>query len=107
MPNSEKLRLFIERVMDLNVLRMGGASAGIIGASGTDNVILNNLKRSTVAFAREYSRPTSSQLELVGLSQDIYGYLQTLQVTYTLSETEADGLMDELQALMNKSSGKK
>jgi hypothetical protein len=103
MPNTKKLALFIKRVMDINVLRMGGASAGIIGSSGTDNIVLNNLKKSTLAFAREYSKPTSNQDELIRLSQDMYGYLRTLQVTYTLSEEEVDGLMDELQELISGS----
>ncbi len=89
--------------MNINVTRMGGASAGIIGSSSTDNIVLNNLKKSTLAFAREYSKPTSNQNELVRLSQDIYGYLRTLQVTSTLSEEEVDGLMDELQALISGS----
>ena len=90
--------------MNIKVLRMGGASAGIIGASGTDDVVLNSLKKSSVGFAREYNKPTPSQDVLVGLSKEIYGYLRTLQVTYTISEEEVDGLMDELQALINKSS---
>ena len=104
MPDSEKLALFIEKVMNINVLRMGGASAGIIGASGTDNMVLNSLKKSSAAFAREYSKPISNQHELVGLSRDIYGYLRTLQVTYTLSEVDVDGLMDQLKVLLGKSS---
>ena len=105
MPNSSELELFIETVMSINVLRMGGASAGIIGSTGTDNVVLNNLKKSAAAFAREYSKPASDQHELMGLSQEIYGYLRTLQVTDTISEEEVDKLMDELQTLINKSLG--
>jgi hypothetical protein len=90
--------------MSINVLRMGGAFAGIIGSSGTDSIVLNNLKKGAVTFARAYSKPVPSRDELVGLSGEICGYLQTLQLTYALSKEEADRLMDQLQLLMDKSS---
>jgi hypothetical protein len=102
MSASVELDSFIERIMHVNVLRMGGAAAGIMGAAGGDAVILNKLKRSAIAFAREYCKPTPSPDELTQVSQEMYGYLQTLQLTYTLSEKEADKLMDELQALLDR-----
>jgi len=99
MSSSAKLDLFIERVMRVNIMRMGGAFGGIFGFSSTESEIINNLKKSTIAFACEYSKPTPNQDELIQLSQEIYGCLQTLQLTYTLSEKEANDLIDELQML--------
>lgn len=83
---------------------MGGASAGIMGSSGTDNDIVNNLKKSAIAFAREYGKPTSNHDELTRLSQEITGYLRTLPLTYTLSEEEVEKLINELQMLVDKPS---
>jgi len=78
---------------------MGGAFAGIMGVSGADNQILTKLKRTAVAYANEYSRPSPDKAELNKLSGDMYGCLQTLQLTYTLTEKEAMSLTDELQIL--------
>jgi hypothetical protein len=102
MPNSPELTLFIQHIMSISVLRMGGAFAGIVGSSNTDNVVLDSLKKNALDFGREYSKPVPGHNQLVELSKEIYGCLRTLQVTYTLSEKEAERLTDELQALMDK-----
>lgn len=101
MPSTTKLDIFIEKIMRVNVMRMGGAFAGILGFSGADSEIVNNLKKATIAFAHEYSKPAPSQDRLIHLSQEIYGCLNTLQLTYTLSEKEANLLIDDLQILMD------
>ena len=90
--------------MHITVLRMGGASAGILGSSGADGDIVNNLKRNCMAFANEYRKPVAKQVNLEGLADEIDGLLRTLQVTSTLSESETDKLLDQLHVLMEKTS---
>lgn len=85
--------------MHITVLRMGGAAAGIMGSSGADNDIVNNLKKCAIAFAYEYRKPTPANDELLRLSQEINGYLHVLQLTSALSEKEFNLLVDYLQAL--------
>jgi acyl-homoserine lactone acylase PvdQ len=99
MAQSLTLDLFLERIMNMNLLRMGGASAGIFGSSGADTDILNRLKNTTITFANEYRKPKEGHAKLVQLSKDIYGYFQTLQLTNTLSEKEANKLIDQLDKL--------
>jgi hypothetical protein len=94
-----KLKLFVDKILSISVQRMGGAFAGIMGVSGADNQILTKLKRTAVAYANEYIKSSPDRTELDKLSGDIYGYLQTLQLTYTLTENEATILIDELQIL--------
>ncbi len=104
MSSTEDLNHFLEKIMRINVLRMGGASAGILGASGADNDVMYNLKKCTVIFASEFRKPNADQTVLKRLSSDIYGFIQTLQLTYALSEKEANKLTDQLQDLLEKSS---
>lgn len=85
--------------MGINILRMGGASAGIFGSTGADNDVLHSLKKSSIAFAAEYKKPTADQVKLEQLSNEIHGYIQTLQLLTTLSEKEAHKLIDQLQEL--------
>jgi hypothetical protein len=102
MTQASNLNLFLERIMNINVLHMGGASAGIIGSASAVSDIVNNLKRSSVAFASEYSKSDSNNVELERLSDEIAGFLQTLQLMYVLSEGEANKLTDELQIFMEE-----
>jgi len=99
MSQSSDLKLFVERIMNIKVLRSGGASAGVFGYAGVDNEILNKLKSSSIAFATEYRQPNPDQTKLKQFSDDIYGYLQTLQLTSTLSAEEANKLIDCLTKL--------
>jgi hypothetical protein len=99
MPDSTKLNLFMTSILSIKVQRMGGAFAGIMGASGADNDILNKLKRAAIAYAREYTKAASDKTTLSNLSEEMYGYFQTLQLTYTLTEEEANKLIDDLQVL--------
>jgi hypothetical protein len=99
MTASAELGLFIEKIINITVQRMGGAAAGILGASGADNDIVIKLKRVAISYGQEYRKASPNRAELLSLSQEIYGYLQTLQLTYTLTEAEGSKLIDELQIL--------
>lgn len=96
---SSNLHAFLEKIMNIKILSMGGTSAGVFGSSGADNDTLNTLKQSAVAFAKEYSKGSPDTDTLTRYAQDIEGYLQILQLTNTVSKDTADKLVDELQSL--------
>lgn len=96
---SASLDSFLNHIMAINTTPMGGAMAGILGASGTGTDTINSLKKTALQFANDYSKPKPNQNELDKLEQEIVGYLQILQLTYTLSEDRAQALMDEIQTL--------
>lgn len=89
--------------MRVNVTYMGGAAAGIMGLSDANNDIANELKKTSVNFAQEYQKKELNQTELVHLSEQIIGYLQTLQVANTLSESTAEKLIVEVERLVQSS----
>ncbi len=99
MPTAIELDTFLEEVMQVSSLRFGGASAGIIGAAGEDNDIVNRLKKVAIAFAYEYHLPKPSRPKLLKLEEEIAGYLQILQLNYTMSPAKADKLIRQLQKL--------
>jgi hypothetical protein len=100
MPVSSELDSFLADVMRINVLRMGGASAGILGSAGSDGEVVDKLKRSAIAFAGEYRKPTARRDELERLANELSGFIQTLQVTSALSEVGANKFLNQLQMLM-------
>lgn len=102
MVNPTEIDDFLARIMNLNVLRMGGAAAGIVGSSGADSDILYRLKKTAVAFASECRNPAVNRDELQRLSGEVAGLIQTLQLTSTLSDEAADKLLDQLQNLTNR-----
>jgi hypothetical protein len=99
---SNELDDFVDSVMRINIMRMGGAFTGIVGASGTGSTVVYELRKSVMAFANEYHQPTPSHDQLERLSQEITGHLRILQLSYTLSEKEADKLIDQLVDIMAK-----
>lgn len=99
MAHNSDVDLLLERIMTINVLRMGGAAAAIAGSAGADGVLVNSLKRSAAAFANEYQKTDPSHDTLARLATEISGPLQTLVVMGTLSREEADLLTDQLQTL--------
>jgi len=93
------LQLFLARVMGMKVLRVGGASAGILGALGGESETLNSLKRTALEFAKEYTKPNPDHEALAKRVQDIEGYVRTLQLTNTISSDEVDSLLEQLHGL--------
>lgn len=102
MTDPSKLHRFLENIMRINVTNMGGAAAGIIGSSDAGNDILNDLKKSSVAVAQEYQKKERNQDELATMADQITGYLQTLQLTHTLSERTTEELINQLDELMDE-----
>ena len=86
--------------MKIEVRRWGGASAGIFGQAGADSDMTNSLKRIALAFATEYRKSTADKDEIMKLSNDMEGLIQTLIVTNTLSESEAIEIIDQLHFLI-------
>ncbi len=99
MSQHSDLDMFLEKVMHISVLRMGGAAAGIIGSSGADVGIVNSLKKTTLDFANECRKPTPNQAELQRLSNEVGGFLHTLGVLSILSAEETTNLIQQLQKL--------
>jgi hypothetical protein len=97
-----ELDVFLKSIMKINVVQMGGASAGILGVSGADGEVINNLKNTSLAFANECCKPTASSKDLDRLSNKIGGFLQTLQLINTLSNEHANELFDQLEIVMTK-----
>lgn len=102
MIQNSKLQDFLAEIMQIKVMRMGGASAGILGAAGADEDVTNNLKRSAINFAREYESPGQDADRLKELAGQIEGFVKTLQITSTLSTREGDRLLDALAELVDK-----
>lgn len=101
---SSDVHLFLEKLMNIKILNMGGASASIFGSSGAENDTLNSLRKSAITFAVEYSKQSPDVNALLEYSQEIEGHLQVLKLTNTVSEDTADKLINELHALTEKMS---
>jgi hypothetical protein len=99
-----ELHAFLETIMQINVLRMGGASSGILGSMGADAEVANNLKKSALNLANEYRKLTLDHAEVEKLSNEIRGFLQTLQLMSTLSEKKTDELMRQLELITEDTS---
>jgi len=102
MSDTFRLEHFLEKIMQISVMHMEGAGAGIIGSSDANSDVVNSLKRSTIAFAQEYRKQEPNQNELKRASEQVSGYLQTLQIINALSENTVAAFIDELGSLMEK-----
>jgi hypothetical protein len=94
------LEAFLETVMNISVRRMGGAVAGIMGASGADGELIYDLKKTALAIADKYTHDPKDKKALLDLAEQIGGYIQTLQVTGTLSLQEAEDALQKLDNLI-------
>jgi hypothetical protein len=101
-PHRSDLDTFLAKIMELKVLNMSGASAGIFGYTEPGNLILNDLKRSAVQFAKEYIRPKTDEPTLSGLAKQIEAQLQTLSITGDFSEKAANKLISDLHTLLEQ-----
>lgn len=104
MPQLSDLGHFLENIMQVNVIDMGGAKASILGAPDANNDVVNTLKKNAIAFAEEYRKSKPDQTELMRNAEQVSGCLQTLQLTNTLSERTTTTLLDDLEKLMDKAS---
>ena len=97
---TSNLERFVQGIMSIEVLRMDGASAGILGTAGADSDVVHSLKKTTIAFASEYCKAGADQNMLERLAQEIDGLLRTTQLTHTISEERATKLVADLNTLM-------
>lgn len=93
------LASFLDKIMNIKVLRMGGLSAGVIGSSSTEDTVIYGLRVSATAFAREYVKPKPDTVALSKLSEEIEGGLRTLQLTNELSVEDVEELVIDLRTL--------
>ena len=100
--NDVALRKFVDRVMGVSngFIGFGNASAGILGATPANDDAVNNLRKSTLAFAAEYSKHNPDREKLVSLSEQVEGSLDAVKLFYGLSDNTLDELLTELESLM-------
>jgi hypothetical protein len=94
MKPSPKLDNLVEKIMRLN-----GQHTGIYGGDSSARDVLISLRQCVVAFANERNKLAVDHARLLLLSQEIEGYIQTLQVLNTLTMAEAEKLIDDLRTL--------
>lgn len=96
------LNRFLEEIMAINTgfIGMGSASAGIIGATNSNDESLNNLRKHALEFANEYTDPKPNANKLNALSQELEGSLRTVKVFHAISDDKFDHLVSSLDALM-------
>lgn len=104
MSEPSDLRQFLEHIMQIDVVQMGGARAGIVGSSDANSGTINKLKKNAIAFAQEYTKQKSDHTILTQTADQVIGCLLTLQLTSTLSETTTVALINELEKLKGKTS---
>ena|ERR1035437_9781380 len=90
---------FTRSLLSIEVLRLGGAGAGIIGSSGNDSSLTYQLKQKAVAFDNSYRSTGPSSTDTKQAADDIYGLIQSLLLTSTISEAKATQLLDALDNL--------
>lgn len=86
--------------MHIRVLRMNGAGAGIVGSSGIEFGVVQNLQKSALQFATEYRKSSPNQAILRESKAQLGGALQTLNVLSILSEQETNKLLQQLHDLL-------
>lgn len=96
------LNRFVEKVMRINAgyAGMGGASAAIIGASSTNDEVIHHLRKNTIAFASECSKPATDQKHLKQLAGQLQGSFFSLKLVNAISEERFNELSSELDALI-------
>lgn len=100
MKSSTALNSFIENIMSTKDLKMGGASAGIIGSSNGNSIIELNLKKSVIAFATEYQKQNTNKKDLIVLADEVNRNIQTAHMVSLISDKKFDELLDQLEDLM-------
>jgi hypothetical protein len=105
--NNTPLKRFMEEVMAISsgFSRMGNASVGIVGASGADDQVVNDLRKNVLAFAAEYSKSQPNHEKLATLSQAIEGSLQTVKLLHGLSDKKLEEMIGDLQSLLDTPKG--
>ncbi len=90
---------FIEKVMhiDSDYAGMGGASAGILGATGTNGQIGFNVRAQALAFAAEYAKRPCDRKEFAEKASKLEGALRSLRLIDAISDTKLDELVAELR----------
>jgi hypothetical protein len=98
------LNKFVEQVMEIEAdyAGMGGASAGILGATGTNGQIVNDLRAHAMAFASELVKRSPNQKKLFELSYQVEGSLQSVKLVNGISDAKFEALISDLHALTDK-----
>lgn len=100
--NSPDINKFVTSLMSINAdyPGMGGASAAIIGASGTNGSIINDLRHNTILFASEYSKTDADRNRLEQLARQLEGSLLALKMINAISDERLNQLSADLEMLL-------
>jgi hypothetical protein len=95
------LNNFVEQVMkiDAGYAGMGGAVAGILGATGTPGQIVTDLRARVIDFATEYVKQPSNRKKLTELARQLEASLYSIKLVSGISDEKLEELTSELQAL--------
>jgi len=98
------LNRFIESILHVQAgfAGMGGASAGIIGSSSTNEPLVNQLRNQALAFAAEYSKAQPDKAVLDSLAAQVEGELRSVRLIGGLSDVELDKLIKQLHDLLDQ-----
>jgi hypothetical protein len=97
------LNKFVEQVMkiDAGYAGMGGAVAGILGATGTPGQIVTDLRTHAIAFATEYVKRPPNRKKLTDLARQLEASLYSIKLVNGISDERLEELTSELQALLD------
>lgn len=101
MDTTDALAAFIAKIMKLNATTagMGGAAAGIVGASSVGESTVRQTKQVALDFAAEFRNNADSEA-LQNLARELEGLLSTLQIVSVLTIQQYQALADELHGLL-------
>lgn len=101
MDTTNALAIFIAKVMKINATTagMGGAAAGIIGASSSGEPTVRQAKQVALDFATAFRNDADSETTQ-NLARELEGLLSTLQIVAVLTTQQYQELADELHNLL-------
>ena len=95
---------FQDKVMQLrpnNFMGMGGAGAGIVGATDGGAAAMLQLHRACIDFVRAYNTGDSID-SLKAAKKELIAKIMVAHTLDTISESQADELIDAAQSLVSE-----
>lgn len=91
---------FKEAILGISVTRFGGIGPAIIGAAGSDDTLVLDLKRNTALFAKLCGATDDESMQKrKRLAGEIEGQLQVLYAMNVISVEKTDQLIDAVHTL--------
>jgi hypothetical protein len=101
-----ELNQFLEKLMKIDVgyAGMGGGSVGIVGATGTNDQVINSLRKNAISFATECAKKNSDPKILNELADQLQGSINATKLISGISDSKRDVLTDGLESLVRANS---